>query len=97
MRDRIRFCLDNRLDGINFVCNWSKESVALLREAGLKTMVWTVDDVGTAEQYYKWGVRDITTNTLTPAKPQGNVFQRLLWRLRDLFFAFMKPFTRDFA
>lgn len=91
----IQFCLDNCLDGIDFSCGWGKDIVKRVQKTGLKTMVWTVDDTKIAEQFYKWGVKDITTNALTPATPQGNIFQRLLWKLRDLFYAFTKAFTRQ--
>ncbi|MBQ6065630.1 MAG: hypothetical protein IJK89_02305 [Clostridia bacterium] len=93
----IQFCLDNGLDGIDFACVWGKDMINATVDAGLKTMVWTIDDVKTAEQYYKWGVRDFTTNALTPAKPQGNVFQRVVWKLRDVFYSFSKAFERIIA
>ena len=38
-------------------------------------MVWIADDVKTAEKYFRMGVRDIITNSLTPVKPEGNLFQ----------------------
>ena len=92
MQDGIRFCLDHQLDGIDFACVWEKETVKLVKKAGLRTMVWTVDDIGTAEKYYKMGVRDITTNALTPMKPAGNGFQRFVWALRDWFYQLTSRF-----
>ena len=90
--DAIQFCLDHHLDGIDFACVWEKETVKLVKKAGLKTMVWTVDNIETAEKYYKMGVRDITTNTLTPMKPAGNGWQRFVWALRDWFYRLTRGF-----
>ncbi|MBQ9552268.1 MAG: hypothetical protein IJU96_05825, partial [Clostridia bacterium] len=81
--DTVLFAVKHKLDGIDFASVWGEEQVKIAQKVGLKTMVWTVDDLGTVERYYRWGVRDVTTNSLTPAPPQGNVFQRLLWALRD--------------
>lgn len=90
--DGIRFCLEHNLDGVDFASVWDKDMVKAVQKAGLKPLVWTVDDIETAENYYKWGVRDITTNALTPGKPRGNVFQRMLWSLRDRFYKFTSIF-----
>ena len=96
--DAIRFCLENGLDGLDFACVWDRDAVRAVRSAGLKTMVWTVDDLKTAETYYKMGVRDLTTNRLTPGEPRGNLPQRALRRLRDLAYAlFVKPFEQAFG
>ena len=95
--DGILFCLDNHLDGIDFAGVWGEDIVKRVQSFGLKTMVWTIDDVQTAERYYQMGVRDITTNALTPKEPQGNVFQKMLWKLRDLFAAFTQMFEQKFA
>ena len=84
--DDIAFCLDNGLDGIDFSFITPEETVKATINAGLKVMVWTVDDTATAEQYYKWGVRDITTNALTQNNAEGNPLQELLWDLRDIFY-----------
>ncbi len=82
----VRFCVENKLTGIDFACVWGEDKVKLAQNAGLETMVWTVDDVKTAETYYKMGVRDFTTNALTPGKPQGNLLQRIGWWFKDLFY-----------
>ena len=84
--DDIDFCLSNGLDGIDFSCITPEETVKEIRKAGLKTMVWTVDDIGTAENYCKWGVRDITTNSLTQARPDTNLFQSIIYKLSDWFY-----------
>ena len=93
LSDSVRFCLDNGLDGVDFACVWNKDMVRAVQRAGLRTMVWTVDDVQTAERYYKWGVRDITTNALTPGKPEGTVWQRTIWALRDFLYSLVRPFA----
>ena len=79
----VQFAVENKLDGIDFAYVWGRDMVKLAEESGLKTMVWTLDDIESAERYYRWGVRDITTNSLTPTKPEGNIFQQILWALRD--------------
>ena len=84
--DDIAFCLENGIDGIDFSYITSEEVVKAAINAGLKVMVWTIDDTDTAEQFYKWGVRDFTTNALTQCRPDGNVFQKILWDLRDFFY-----------
>ena len=95
--DGILFCLDNNLDGIDFAGVWGEDMIRRMEDMGLKTMVWTIDDIETAEQYYKWGVRDITTNALTPRLQERNAFLRLFWKLRDLFASFTKAFERRFV
>lgn len=86
--DGIRFCLRNRLDGIDLAAVWEWDMVLRTRLAGLKTMVWTPDDVGTVEKYYRMGVRDFTTNALTPTEPEGDRTPQELFarRLRDFFY-----------
>ena len=59
-------------------------------------MAWTVDDIDGADRLYRLGVRDITTNRLTQNEPQGNAFQRLLWRLKDYFAALIGRFAGFF-
>ena len=82
----IRFCLKNRLDGIDFATVWGWEMVLRTQLAGLKTMVWTPDDIETVEKYYLWGVRDFTTNCLTPAEPEGGFHQPSIRNLSDFFY-----------
>lgn len=82
----VRFCADNGLDGLDFCYNWDEAHIKSVQEAGLKSMVWTVDRIDIAEELYKAGVRDFTTNCLTPTKPKGSLFQRLRWKLRDIFY-----------
>ena len=92
----VLFCLDNGLDGVDFASVWGEDIVKRVQSLGLKTMVWTVDDVETVERYYEWGVRDFTTNALTPRTQERSAFQRLFWKLRDLFASFTKVFERRF-
>ena len=81
--DGVRFCVENDLDGVDFHLGHGKDQVKSLREAGLKAMVWTVDDMETVEQFYRWGVRDFTTNALTPAVPEENLFLSAYRTVRD--------------
>lgn len=82
----IRFCLSNGLDGIDFASVWGLPWVLLTQIVGLKTMVWTIDDVETVEKYFLWGVRDFTTNCLTPAEPMDGSSQQSIWNPSNLFY-----------
>ena len=93
----VRFCAGNGLDGLDFCCNWDEAHIRSVRDAGLRSMAWTVDSIETADQLYIWGVRDFTTNTLTPAKPSGTVWQHVLWLLRDAWYAIVVWFTGAFG
>ena len=90
--DDIAFCLDNGLDGIDFSYITTKDVVKAAIKAGLKVMVWTIDDTDTVEQFYQWGVRDFTTNALTQNNAEGNALQELLWDLRDIFYRITEIF-----
>ncbi|MBQ6164259.1 MAG: glycerophosphodiester phosphodiesterase [Clostridia bacterium] len=91
----IDFCLVNGIDGIDFSYITDEETVRAIEDAGLRTMVWTVDDLKTAETYYGWGVRDITTNSLVPQQPKfGNFLRQLVWWFRDLFARFAAMFSK---
>ena len=92
--DDVAFCLENGIDGIDFSYITSEEIVKAAINAGLKVMVWTIDDTDTAEQFYKWGVRDFTTNALTQRRPDGNLFQKILWDLRDFFYRLTAGFRK---
>ena len=83
--EAVDFCRANGLDGLDFVSALEDELIETIVASGLKTMAWTVDDIEGAERLYRLGVRDITTNRLTQNRPEGNLFRRLLWRLRDYF------------
>ena len=85
--DTVGFAVENDLDGIDFAAVWEKKMVRKAQRAGLKTMVWTVDDIGTVEKYYRMGVRDVTTNSLTQTAPDVNAFQKLLRNIRDFFYS----------
>lgn len=62
----ISFCTENRIDGIDFYISNSGSMIDILHESGLKSMVWTVDDVAMANRFRSLGVTAITTNTLAP-------------------------------
>ena len=94
--EAIDFCRGNHLDGLDFSSLLEDELIEKIVASGLKTMAWTVDDIEGAERLYRLGVRDITTNRLTQNEPQGNAFQRLLWRLKDYFAALCGRFAAFF-
>ena len=96
----IRFCLDNHLDGVDFCWNWDEEHVKAVQAAGLKTMVWTVDDPDVAAQHYEWGVRDITTNCLTQSEELTFPlrFERKVHELTETRLKFLSPVSwADFS
>ena len=94
-QDGIDFCLEYGIDGIDFSYITPDETVYAVQAAGLETMVWTVDDIGTAERYYACGVRDITTNSLVPGETQATGFlRRLVFWFRDLFDRLLSLFGR---
>ncbi len=96
----IRFCLDNRLDGIDFCWNWDEEHVKAVQAAGLKAMVWTIDELDIAVQHYEWGVRDITTNSLTQVQELTFPlrFERKIHEITETRLPFLTPVSwNDFS
>ncbi len=65
-QDDIDFCVQNGLDGLDLRCRLSDEYVRSAQRAGLRIIVWTVDTLPGAERFYDLGVRDVTSNALTP-------------------------------
>ena len=93
-REDLDFAVKNGLDGLDLHHGVTDDYVKAAQKAGLDVIVWTVDDVPTAERFYKLGVTAVTTNALTQQKPQGTLLQKLVWALRDVFYLFTKP-ARD--
>ena len=62
----IDFCLEHHLDGIDFAFQVESALVRKIQEAGLATIVWTVDSPAQAKRHYDLGVRAFTTNKLAP-------------------------------
>ena len=95
----VRFCLSNRLDGIDFAAVWGLPWVLLTKTVGLKIMVWTIDDVETVEEYYRMGVRDFTTNALTPGAPEREFTQTesFMRALRDFCYRFVAKLEEFFT
>ncbi len=68
-QDDIDFCLQNGIDGLDFK-HVTKPGVArAAAKAGLKTVVWTVDDLRKVRKFYDLGVTGFTTNALP--SPEG--------------------------
>ena len=65
-QDDIDFCLQNGIDGLDFRKKTKPDIARAAAEAGLKTIVWAVDDWSKAKAFYDLGVTAITTNALTP-------------------------------
>ena len=55
-------------------------------------IVWTVDDLPTAQRFFRLGVSAATTNTLTPENLGGNLLQRFIWSLRGLLYRLTQAF-----
>ena len=85
-QEDIDFAADNGLDGMDIHVYLPDDYVKAVQAAGLDIIVWTIDDIDNANRFYKLGVTAITTNSLTQEEPEGNGFQRLLWKLRDFFY-----------
>ena len=88
--DDIDFAVKNHLDGMDILHSLPNDYYKAIRKAGLDIMVWTVDGIKNADRVYEFGVTSITTDKLTQDKPQGNIFQKILWRYRDLFYKMTK-------
>lgn len=67
LSDLIKQCKEAKFDGLNLQYDWpiTKEFTAKVKAAGLKLLVWTVDDPAIAKKMMDAGVDAITTN-----KPQ---------------------------
>lgn len=95
--DVIDFCRAHHIDGVDFISLLDDKEIKGYVNSGLKTVAWTVDDIKDADRLYRLGVRDITTNKLTQNAPQGNFFQRELWRLKDYFASLFAPLAALFG
>ena len=88
----ISFAVKNRLDGMDINCGVSDDYVKAIQKAGLDVIVWTVDDLPTAQRFFRLGVSAVTTNTLTPENLGGNLLQRFIWSLRGLLYRLTQAF-----
>ena len=67
--DDVDFCVENGIDGIDFSYQGiPRDVLCAAQDAGLETLVWTVDSFSVAEEFYSLGVKAITTNCLLPGK-----------------------------
>ena len=66
--DDVTFCVENGLDGLDFLSSTPESVVRSAQAAGLKLMAWTVDDVIVAERLVSYGITDITSNCLVPGR-----------------------------
>lgn len=91
----IRLCAENGLDGIDVCYVWDEAHVRSIAEAGLKTMVWTIDEPEIAARLYEWGVRDITTNRLTQREDFsfGERVERKTHEIIETRLPFFRPVT----
>ena len=85
-QEDIDFAVQNHLDGMDIHVFLPDDYVKAVKKSGLDIFVWTIDDIGNAERFYKLGINAITTNSLTQEKPDGNVFQQIWWALRDFIY-----------
>ncbi len=83
-RENIDFALESGLDGMDIHVYHPEDYVKDVVNSGLDVFVWTIDDLDNAERLFHLGVNAITTNSLTQEKPEGTVFQKIIWFFRDL-------------
>ena len=65
-RNDIDFCLQNGINGLDFKHKTGNDVIRAAQDAGLKTVVWTIDSTKKAARFLKLGVDGITTNALLP-------------------------------
>ena len=95
-QEDIDFAVNNHLDGMDIHVFLPDDYVNAVKASGLDIFVWTIDDLGNCERYYKLGIHAITTNSLTQEKPEGSFWQRIVWGLRDAWYQLTQCF-RSFA
>ncbi len=62
----IAYSLRKKIDGISFSTSVSKEMINKVHSAGLKSMVWTIDDEDMMEYYRSHRVEFILSNSIAP-------------------------------
>ena len=95
-QEDIDFAVENHLDGMDIHVFLPDDYVNAVKSSGLDIIVWTIDDLDNAERFYKLGVNAITSNSLTQEQPQGNLFQKMIWWLRDIFACIKSCFSNIF-
>ena len=96
-QESIDFAVSNNLDGMDIHVYHPEDYVKAVVASGLDVFVWTIDDMGNCEKFYRLGVNAITTNSITQETPAGNTFQRFLWLLRDFGYKLTLQFKSFFA
>lgn len=96
-QESIDFAVSNNLDGMDIHVYHPEDYVKAVVASGLDVFVWTIDDMGNCEKFYRLGVNAITTNSITQETPAGNAFQRFLWLLRDFGYKLTLQFKSFFA
>ena len=91
-RENIDFALESGLDGMDIHVFHPEDYVKDVVNSELDVFVWTIDDLDNAERLYNLGVNAITTNSLTQEKPDGNIFQKIIWFFRDFFYKIKMSF-----
>ncbi len=66
--DDVAFCKENGIDGLDFSGTTPAEVIRATQDAGLQTIVWTIDSLPLAETFYQMGIESITTTALVPGK-----------------------------
>ena len=96
-QEDIDFAVRNGLDGMDIHVFLPEDYVKSVVASGLDVFVWTIDDIGNGEKFYKLGVNGITTNSITQEKPGGTLAQRILWSLRDFWYKLTLQFRSFFS
>ena len=66
-QEDIDFAASNHLEGMDIHVFLPDDYMKAIVDAGLDVIVWTIDDLETAERVYELGVTAITSNALTQA------------------------------
>ncbi|MBQ7654494.1 MAG: hypothetical protein IJS17_05420 [Clostridia bacterium] len=83
--ESIDFCLENGIEGLDLAGVESVETLNAIHEAGLDTIVWTIDDMNSAQMWYEHGVRKITTDLLVPDAPRNTrLLHKIVWGILNL-------------
>lgn len=93
-QEDIDFAVRNGLDGMDIHVFLPEEYVRSVVASGLDVFVWTIDDIDNCEKFYEFGVNAITTNSINQEKPEGTLFQRIVWALRDFRYKLTMLFSR---
>ena len=83
----IDFAVNNHLDGMDIHVYSDKEFIKAVTKTDLDLIVWTIDDYGSVNRFYKYGITAITSNTFNESEPEGSIFKKIIWKVRDFIYS----------